>query len=300
MPDTAPRHLPDFDPGTSHYVPASDGLRLHVREFGPRAAPATPIVCLPGLSRNGRDFLGLADHFANRAEQPRRVIALDFRGRGLSDRDSNWRNYAVPVETADVAAVLSALGIGRAAFVGTSRGGLVAMVLAASRPELIAATVLNDIGPVLAPDGLAMIRQYLPAWPQPADWDEAVAIQKSLMAPAFGALTEADWAFEAHGRFRRIDGRIVPDHDPAIARTLDALPADQPVPELWPQFAALAERPVMVIRGENSALLTEETVGQMTRRHAGVTAVRVAGQGHAPMLHTAGLAGTIEAFLEAI
>src|SRR5215475_4793639 len=134
-----------------HYVTARDGLRLHVREYGERAAPGLPVVCLPGLARTTADFEPLAAALAGDPRYPRRVLALDYRGRGLSDHDPNPDNYSIAVELDDVLSVLTARAIGCAVFVGTSRGGLITMALAAARPGVIAGAVLNDIGPVIEP-----------------------------------------------------------------------------------------------------------------------------------------------------
>lgn len=286
-----------FDPGESVFVSARDGLRLHVRTFGPPRTDRLPLLCLPGLSRNSRDFLGLAGHFANHPKAPRRVYAMDFRGRGLSGHDRDWRNYNVMTEAEDVLSVLAALDIERAIFVGTSRGGLVTMLLTAMRPAAIGAAVLNDIGPAIEGAGLIQIRLYLKKLPQPRDWNEAIEIQKAVMARAFTGLGEEHWAFEAHARFRRIDGAIRPDHDPALIRTLTAIDPGDRLPTVWPQFAGLRSVPTLLLRGENSTLLSEETAARMAELHPGLTRADIAGQGHAPMLHTPQALAAIDAFV---
>src|SRR5690606_8449896 len=135
-----------------------------------------PAVCLPGLTRNARDFHGLALHLSRNAARPRTVVAFDYRGRGRSGHDPDWRNYNARVEAGDVLDGLAALGIHRAAFIGTSRGGLVVFMLAGMRPSAIAAAILNDIGPVLEGDGLAAIRAFLERAPKPASFEEAARI----------------------------------------------------------------------------------------------------------------------------
>src|SRR5690348_6368664 len=144
-----------------HHVTARDGLRLHVRERGARTAPGLPVVCLPGLARTTADFEPLAAALAGDPARPRRVLALDYRGRGLSDHDPDPDNYSIPVELDDVLGVLTARAVGSAVFVGTSRGGLIVMALAAARPGVIAGAILNDIGPVLEPQGLMRIKGYV-------------------------------------------------------------------------------------------------------------------------------------------
>src|SRR5881398_1098838 len=157
--------------GRSLFVTAQDGLRLHVRAYGARASSALPVVCLPGLARTGADFADLALVLSSDRERP--VLALDYRGRGKSQYDRNPANYNLQVELADLLAVLIALGIGRAAFVGTSRGGILTMLLAVARPTAIAGCVLNDIGPVIELEGLMRIKGYVGKLAQPASFGEA-------------------------------------------------------------------------------------------------------------------------------
>ena len=151
----------------SVFVSASNRLRLHVRCYGPRSAETLTVVCLPGLARTADDFDTLAEALAGDAAMPRRVLALDYRGRGRSDYDRNPANYNFQTELADVLAVLTALDGLPAVFIGTSRGGILAMLLAALRPTAIAGVVLNDIGPVVEPKGLVRIKGYVGKLPQP-------------------------------------------------------------------------------------------------------------------------------------
>lgn len=288
---------PAFDPGESLFVSARDGLRLHVRAFGPLDSDRTPVVCLPGLSRNSRDFLGLAGHFAKHKKAPRRVLAIDFRGRGLSGYDSDWTNYNVLTEAEDVMAVLAALNIEHAIFVGTSRGGLVTMILSAMRPGAICGAILNDIGPAIEGAGLIQIRLYLKQLPQPRDWNEAVETQKSVMAKSFPAFGEPEWAFEAHGRYRRIDDILRPDHDPALVKTLTRIDPGDRLPTLWPQFAGLRAVPTLLLRGENTTILSEKTADRMAALHPALSRVTIGGQGHAPMLHTEAPLSAIDSFV---
>ena len=183
------------DEGTyvSRFVRASDGLTLHVRVYGAAPDRAWPVVCLPGLTRNAQDFHTLARLLATHPERPRRVLALDYRGRGLSARDPDWRNYDIQVEMNDVLALLAALGVGEAAFVGTSRGGLITMALAAARPALLKAVVLNDIGPVIDGKGLIRIRGYVGKLPKPKSWDEAIDALQRLQGAQFPGLDREGW-----------------------------------------------------------------------------------------------------------
>ena len=277
------------------YYTAQDGLKLHARIYGDDNG-RLPVVCLPGLTRNARDFHELALRLA--AENARKIICFDYRGRGGSDHDPNWQNYNVGTEAADIVAGLAALGINEAAFIGTSRGGLIIHVLGVMQPTLVKAVVLNDIGPVIEREGLAHIRSYLENAPRPADFAEAVAMQKAIHAEAFPALSEADWQRFVRAIYRDEAGKPVADHDPALINTVLAMDLAQPLPDLWPQFAALSAVPMLAIRGANSRLLSVETLAEMARRHPRFAAITVAGQGHAPLLETGDLPERIAAFLK--
>jgi pimeloyl-ACP methyl ester carboxylesterase len=282
---------------THHFVSAPDGLKLHYAQWGSTLDPGTPVVCLPGLARTTEDFGTLAAALAT-GRTPRRVLALDYRGRGRSERDKNWKNYDLRVENEDILAVLAAAAVSRAIFVGTSRGGLHAMTLAVVRPTLIRATVLNDIGPVVEPLGLMRIKSYVGKLPAPRNWDEAVAIVQSTMSAHFTALSDADWAVFARMTFEEKDGRFVARYDPKLMRTLESVGPDMPRIELWPAFEALAQAPVLAIHGENSDILADETYREMRARFATCEGVVVPGQGHAPLLIDAPTIAHIAGFVE--
>lgn len=284
------------------FYSAPDGLRLHARDYGrdaPGAKARLPVVCLPGLTRNARDFHRLALFLSQHQSRPRRVVAFDYRGRGLSQWDSDTSRYALPVEAEDVLAGMAALGLDHAAFIGTSRGALIVHVLAGMRPAVLDAVVLNDAGPALEGAGLAQIKSYLERMPRPADWREAAAILKSVHGKAFPALNDRDWSEMAEAIFTRRNGRIRPDFDPALVSLLKDLDFDTPIPTLWPQFDGLRAVPLMTVRGEHSTLLSTATVAEMKARHPGMTVVEAKGQGHAPVLHLSPLAEQIAAFLRA-
>lgn len=277
--------MSDAPPARSHFISAQDGLRLHARVYGSELWEATPVVCLPGLARAAADFDALAQALvAGSAGRPRRVVALDYRGRGLSERDSNPANYDLRVENADVLACLDALGVEHAAFVGTSRGGLHILMLAATRPCALKAAVLNDVGPVIEAKGLARIRSYVGRLPTPASWADATDLVKSVMGGQFTQLSDEEWRAYAALTFEETDRGFVTRYDPALTKALDAYDLDQPLPTAWPQFEGLASIPTLCMRGEHSDLLSEETVAEMGRRHPRFQAHMVAGQGHAPLL----------------
>ena len=198
----------------SRFFSAPDGLRLHLLDYDP-GGDALPVVCLPGLARTAEDFDALARRLARR----RRVVAIDYRGRGLSDRDPNPGNYDIFIENADILAQLAAAGVGEAILVGTSRGGLHAMIFAATRPTLAKAVVLNDIGPVIEAKGLMRIRGYVGKLPAPASWPDAVDLARRVMSAQFTALSDAEWERYARLTFEEKDGRFLPRYDPALAKT---------------------------------------------------------------------------------
>jgi len=268
----------------SHFITARDGLKRHVRADGSRAATRLPMVCLPGLARTSADFHALAGALAGDAERPRYVLVMDYRGRGLSDYDRDPGNYSLAVELADVLAVLTALGTGPAVFVGTSRGGILTMLLGVARPAAIAGVVLNDIGPVIETRGLVRIKSYVGRLPQPKSFEEGAEFLRRLFGPQFPALTADEWMSNARRTFQEKNGRIVPNYDPKLARVLEDIDIERTLPPLWKEFDSLARVPMMVIRGANSDLLTAATVEAMRARRRQCDTVLVPDQGHAPLL----------------
>ncbi len=282
---------------TSTFVSAPDGLKLHARCYGRRSAAAVPVLCLPGLARTAADFDALAEALVSDAKQPRRVVALDYRGRGESAYDRDPANYSFQVELADVLAVATALDCLPAVIVGTSRGGILAMLLAALRPSAIAGVVLNDIGPVIEPKGLMRIKGYVGKLPQPRNFEEGAEILRRLFDHQFPKLSHDDWLAAAHRTFKERNGSLVPTYDVKLAKTMQGVGFDKPLPPLWAQFDALAKVPVMVIRGANSDLLSTETVEAMRAHHPGLETLEVPDQGHAPLLVEREVIARIAAFV---
>jgi pimeloyl-ACP methyl ester carboxylesterase len=267
---------------TSRFISAPDGLRLHARLHGNPAGYLLPVVCLPGLARTAEDFDRLAGVLAGR--HGRRVIALDYRGRGQSGYDSDPANYSFPIELADMLAVLTALDASPAIFVGTSRGGILTMLLAALRPTAIAGAVLNDIGPVIEPKGLMRIKGYIGKLPQPRSFEEGAEILRRLFDAQFPKLTHDDWLASARRAFKQENGAFVPTYDVKLAKTMEGVDFDKPFPPLWAQFDAIPAVPVMVVRGQNSDLLAPATVEAMRARRPALEVIEVPDQGHAPLL----------------
>jgi pimeloyl-ACP methyl ester carboxylesterase len=181
--------------------------------------------------------------------------------------------------------------------IGTSRGGLIAMILAAAQPTLLRTVVLNDIGPVIEGEGLARIAGYVGRMPQPRSWQQAGELAADAGRRAFPAVTPAEWEEVARAWYNEANGRPVPGYDRRIAKAL-ALGGGR-IPELWPQFAALARIPVLVVRGQNSDILSAATFERMQVRHPDCAGLIVAQQGHAPFLKDAPTISAIESFLSA-
>ena len=285
------------DTSYSIFVTAPDGLRLHVRCYGRASAAGIPVVCLPGLARTAADFDALATELSRDGPHPRRVIALDYRGRGLSQYDRDPANYSLPVELADVLAVVTALEAFPAVFIGTSRGGILTMLLAAVRPSAIAGAVLNDIGPVIEPQGLMRIKSYVGKMPEPRTFEEGSEILRRLFQSQFPRLGPDDWLAGARRVFKEENGRLVTTYDPKLATALAGVDLERPIPDLWKEFDALASVPVMIIRGANSDILSAHTIEAMRTRHPALETMEVPEQGHAPLLAEVNTIARIDAFV---
>lgn len=269
----------------SHFVPrlwrSADGLNLYGRDYAASAGTARlPVVCLHGLTRNSRDFENVSPWIAARN---RRVLALDMRGRGNSDRDPA-ENYDIATYVADITALLRQLGIGRAIFVGTSMGGLITMELGTRYPELVAGAVINDIGPQLSPVGLARIAGYVGQGRPLPDWQAAAEACAAMNADVFAHYGAADWLAMARRLFREEGGQIIADYDPGIARAL-ALARIVADPDPWGKWHGFADaRPVLLLRGTVTDLLDEDVAQAMVAGKPLATMAPVAGVGHAPMM----------------
>lgn len=261
-----------------------DDLDLYARHYPAAGDALRSVICLPGLTRNARDFHTLATYLSTHPEKPRNVYCLDYRGRGKSQYDRNWRNYIPFIELLDTLDLLTAQGLRKPGIVGTSRGGLIAMLMAALRPTALGPVVLNDIGPVLETRGMARIVRYVRRMPVPRNWADAVILLRDMNERAFPDFTDAQWEEIAKDLFDERKGRLVRAYDRRLARALGTIDLSQPVPDMWPQFIALGQVPVFVIRGANSDLLSADTLEAMIERHPNLRSMTVPDQGHAPVL----------------
>jgi pimeloyl-ACP methyl ester carboxylesterase len=259
----------------SHWT-SRDGLKLHYRDYaGPDTRP--PLLCLHGLTRNARDFEALAEHFAG----DWRVIAPDFRGRGGSEHDPVPANYTPPTYAVDVVELLDELAIPEAVFIGTSLGGLVTMAVATFAGDRIAGAVLNDVGPELDPAGVERIRTYVGKLVLFRCWEEAArAFQEKFghVHPRYGA---AEWLGYAKRVCRETDRGVELDYDMAIAEPFSTMNAEA-APDAWPLLGFTAGRPVLILRGESSDLLSQPVAERMREEIPGAELVTVPDVGHAP------------------
>lgn len=261
-----------------------DGLSLCARHYPAPDKRFRSVICLAGLTRNARDFHTLATYLSTHSDKPRNVYCLDYRGRGCSEYDPNWRNYVPYIELLDVLDFLTVQGLHEVGIVGTSRGGIIAMLMAALRPTALGPVVLNDIGAVIETRGLARIVNYAGRMPVPKTWADAIMIMREINGRGFPNFTDTQWDQMARGIFKERKGRLVLCYDRKLSKAIGSVDLSRPFPDMWPQFTALGHVPVLVLRGEHSDLLSADTLEEMTERHPNLRAMMVPEQGHAPVL----------------
>jgi len=276
---------------TSRYYMSPDGLRLHYRDYsGPPNAPFT-VLCIPGLTRNVRDFDELAPHLA----KTYRVLCADLRGRGLSEYAKDPATYVPPVYVGDIAALIKSTGLRQVALIGTSLGGIVSMVLASVFSAKVLGVVLNDVGPEINPAGLARIASYLGKSRPINSWEDAAEAMKMLDAQIYPDYQQADWLKMARRRFvQEPDGAFRPDYDLNISRPFAGSSA---AVNLWPYFLAMRDIPTLAIRGETSDLLSPEVFARMKQERPNLLQVTVPNHGHAPYLDEPEAVQGIDSFL---
>lgn len=279
---------------------SQDGLKLCARHYRAEdvSAETLPLLCLPGLTRNAKDFHLLAEHLSRKSSAPRDVYCVDYRGRGKSEHDANWENYSPYIEMLDVLDFMSVAEVHKAAIFGTSRGGIIAMLMGVTRPGVMGPVIFNDIGPVIEARGLARIIGYVGRTPAPETWDDAALIVKDMSARFFTEVKDEDWLEIARQWFMEDDGQPVTGYDVNLANTLSQVDLSQPIPEMWEQFDTLKHLPALVLRGELSDLLSEQTVEAMEQRHPNLRSYVVEDEGHPPLLRDLRTIRLIDGFLQ--
>jgi pimeloyl-ACP methyl ester carboxylesterase len=274
----------------THHVSAWDGLPLAVHEWDD-GDTHTPLLCLPGLVRTGEDFATLA----HAAGAGRRVVAVDYPGRGASGRSTDVARYAPEPCLRDVLDLCAALHLHQVVAIGTSFGGLLSMGLATARPTLLRGVVLNDIGPEIGTEGSDFVRRFIGNDPALPDLDACVAYLRAQLPP-LSLQTDAAWQRMAALTYTQgTDGRFHPRWDTAIARLLDA-----PTPPLWTLFGALAHVPLLLIWGEASDILLPATIAAMRTARPDMAVVSLPGIGHAPTLNEPPIVDAIKTFLDRV
>jgi pimeloyl-ACP methyl ester carboxylesterase len=275
-----------------HFYSSGDDLKLYCRIYPALEPGGTSVLCLPGLTRNSRDFVALARRLQPRHE----VLTADLRGRGRSDRDSDPSRYQLPTYVQDIWSLLASRGLSRVLVIGTSLGGLIGMVMAAMKPGHIAGLVLNDIGPEIDPAGLQRIAGYAGKLPPVSSWPEAAAQTKSVYGLALPGLTDAEWLDYARlGYLENANGIPVPDMDPKIGEAFKNTSAA--APDMWPLFAQIKGVPMLVIRGALSDILSAATVLRMRRENPDLMHIEVPNRGHPPLLNEPQSVAAIDAFV---
>ncbi len=272
-----------------------DGLKLYTRVYAGPKPSARTVLCLHGLTRNSRDFEDLAPHLQHRF----RVIVPDMRGRGRSARDPNPQNYQPAIYLQDILALIDRVDAQRAAIIGTSMGGLLAMMMAVGHRDRVSGLVLNDMGPEVDPKGLERIKSYAGRLPAPRNWDEAIAQTRSMFGNAWPNLSEQRWSALTRRGYREDEqGVLHVDADPMIGEMLRAAPAA--TADLWPFWKALCGIPMLVIRGAQSDILSGATFAKMKAENPQLEQLEVAQRGHAPLLDEPECIAAIDALLEQI
>jgi pimeloyl-ACP methyl ester carboxylesterase len=283
----------DFDPVTYH---STDGLALYARDYRSPGS-GLPLLCLHGLTRNSADFEPLVPCLATK----HRLVVPDQRGRGRSQHDPNPSNYQPAIYCNDMFRLLDTLGIERVVAIGTSMGGLMAMMMAAVQPVRIAGIVLNDVGPAVEREGLERIKGYVGRSGPVQTWDQAAAQARTLNGVAFPDFDDADWLAFAR-RTYVTDEAGVPclAYDPAIAQPIAADETSAVPQDLWSLFDAILARQILVLRGELSDILSRATVNEMKRRKPDLVHAEIARRGHAPLLDEPEAVAAIQRFVASI
>ncbi len=276
------------------FYKSSDGLNLYYRDFG-SDRDGTPVICLPGLTRNNRDFEDLANHLSDR----RRVITTDLRGRGFSEYDPEWTNYHPLTYVNDIWTLLDHLGIAQVVVIGTSLGGLCSMVMAATDGARVAGVIINDIGPEINPEGIARVQEYTGRVPPVSSWDEAIEQTRTIYGDWLPGLSDDNWKKMAWRAYRE-DENGVPrlDIDNNIGEAVRKVGPQKGDP--WELFDALSDKPVTLLWGVMSDILTQDIIDKMLTRKPDLNVIAVPNRGHVPLLDEPECLAAIDAFMESV
>ena len=275
---------------------SSDGLTLYARDYGPEDA-SLAVLCMPGLTRNSADFEDVCAGLPTGV----RAIAVDQRGRGKSEYDTNPANYQPPTYVGDMFTLIDHLKLENVVLLGTSLGGLMSMMMNAMRPGFFRGIIMNDIGPVVDPAGLDRIKGYVGRGEPVETWEQAADAIRASNEVAFPDMTKDGWLKFAHRTFEATgDGRIRLAYDPKIAEPIGEDDDNAVPPDLWPVFDLLADVPVLLIRGAISDILHPDTVAGMQQRKPDMRYCEAARVGHAPVLDEPGVMDEIRAFVEVV
>ncbi|NVK18079.1 MAG: alpha/beta hydrolase [Methylocystaceae bacterium] len=276
------------------YIRSSDGLSLYVRDYKPVQERGRPILCLAGLTRNSKDFAEIAQEIC---EMGRRVVCLDYRGRGQSDYDEDWSNYDPKVYVSDIFSICTALNLHGCTFIGTSLGGLLTMAMAVVAPGLVHSVVLNDVGPDLNEEGLQKIIAYTQDNTPVTNLEGAVKKLKSYYRDEEG-FVDKDWMAVAKNTYKLDKGQYIPNWDVKIAENLKLKKSEEERHDLWPYFFGLGKRSVLVIRGAESNVFTHETYTKMCESLENIQGIEIKNVGHAPTLSEPEAAKALYTFIK--
>ena len=264
---------------TDEYFTNTDGLKQHYRDYNNAPDAAPTVLCMPGLTRNAKDFGFIADHLKDRC----RLICVEQRGRGWSEWDPDPTRYAPNVYVEDMMALLQHLDVAEIITIGTSLGGLMTIMMNAVYPGVIKAAVINDIGPEIDPTGIARIKSYVGVGTPPATWPEAIEAVKFANRGVYPKFSEDDWEMVTHLLYEDKDGKPTAQYDPALRKNFDEND-DQAAPVLWPLFDLMHSIPMVVLRGGISDILSAETLARMAKEHPDLVPVTVPDMGHVPLM----------------
>lgn len=264
---------------SDEYFTNSDGLKQHYRHYNSAGPDAPVILCMPGLTRNAKDFTFIAAHLKDRC----RMICVEQRGRGMSEWDPDPSRYAPVTYVGDMITLLKHLELDSVICLGTSLGGLMTMMMNAAHPGVVKAAIINDIGPEIDPKGIARIKSYVGIGTPPETWEEAVEAVKFANPGVYPKFSDEEWEMVTHFLYEDVDGKPVVQYDAALRQNFDA-DDSQSAPDLWPVFALMHHIPMVVLRGGLSDILSQTTLDRMAAEHPDLTPVVVPDVGHVPLM----------------